>query len=100
MTIKSFTQLEPYEVSGNFLNIYHDEQPFNDEETGEQGWSYEVVRANAADSYAALVVKIIRSRYNIDDEFAAINDGGDRHAEFLAFRQQAKQLAQGWINAK
>lgn len=96
MTIKSFTKLSSYEVSGNFLNIYYDEQPFTDEETGEQGWSYEVVRANATDNYPALVVKIIRNQYSADDEFAAINDGGERHAEFLAFRDLAKELAQGW----
>ena len=95
MTIKSFTQLPTYEASGNFLNIYYNEQPFTDEDTGEQGWSYEVVRANTTDSYGALVVKIIRSQYTVDDEFAAINDGGERHAEFLAFREQAKALAAG-----
>jgi hypothetical protein len=31
----------------------------------------------------------------VDDEFASINDGGERHAEFLAFRDQAKALAAG-----
>lgn len=100
MTIKSFTQLDTYEVSGNFLNIYYDEQPFTDEQTGEQGWSYEVVRAHITDSYAALVIKIIRSQYSVDDEFAAMNEGGQRHADFLAFRDQAKALAQGWVDFK
>jgi len=95
MRIKSYTQLPAYEINGNFLNVYWDEQSFQDEETGEQGWSYLMCRAYTTDSYDSLVVKIIRSQYSIDDEFASINDGGERHAEFLAFRDQAKALAAG-----
>jgi hypothetical protein len=93
MRIKSYTQLPAYEINGNFLNVYWDEQPFTDED--DQGWSYLMCRAYASDNYPALVVKIIRSQYSVDDEFASINDGGERHAEFLAFRDQAKALAAG-----
>jgi hypothetical protein len=28
------------------------------------------------------------------------NNGGENHAQFLAFRDQAKQLAKGWIDYK
>jgi len=43
-----------------------------------------------------LVGAIIRSQYSIDQELASINSGGDRHAEFLAFRDLARQLARAY----
>lgn len=96
----SQTKMSTYQPSGSFLQIYWDEQAETretmDGET-ETVYTYAFANAKTTDSYEELVVKIIRSQYTIDDEFASINDGGERHADFLAFRDLAKQLAQGWI---
>lgn len=99
----SKTQMDTYQPSGSFLQIYWDEQTETretmDGET-ETVYTYAFANAKTTDSYADLVIKIIRSQYTVDDEFAAINDGGQRHADFLAFRDQAKQLALGWHQEK
>lgn len=93
--------MDTYQPSGSFLQVYWDEQVETREtmegET-ETLYTYAYANAKTTDSYADLVIKIIRSQYTVDDEFAAINDGGERHAAFLAFRDQAKQLAQGWLD--
>jgi len=99
----SRTQMDTYQPSGSFLQIYWDEQTETretmDGET-EIVYSYAFANAKTTDSYEELVVKIIRSQYSVDDEFECINDGGESHAQFLAFRDQAKQLAKGWIDYK
>lgn len=94
MRITSYTELPTYEISGNALNIYfdpHTHEPKEDET--EPYWTYELCRAQTTDGYDALVVKLLRTRYSLDDELAAINDGGERHADFLQFRAQIKLLA-------
>lgn len=93
-------KISTYQPSGSFLQIYWDEQVETRDTDGETEtfYSYAYCDAKTTDSYADLVIKIIRSQYTIDDEFAAINDGGQRHADFLAFRDLAKQLAQGWLD--
>jgi len=99
MRITSYTQLDTYEAQGPYLNIYWDEQAHDPKEgETEPYWTYEMCRAMTLDTYGQLVVKLIRHRYSVDDEFAAINDGGERHEEFLAWRQDAKALANGWHN--
>lgn len=95
-------KISTYQPSGSFLQIYWDEQVETRDIDGETEtfYSYAYCDAKTTDSYAELVVKIIRSQYSVDDEFAAMNDGGERHAEFLAFRDKAKELALGWINTQ
>lgn len=91
-------KISTYQPSGSFLQIYWDEQVETKDTDGETEtfYSYAYCDAKTTDSYAELVVKIIRSQYSVDDEFAAMNDGGERHQDFLNFRDLAKELAQGW----
>lgn len=100
---QSPNQMPTYESAGGELCIYWDEQVLHPE--GMDGnpqtiYSYAYCTAGLMDNYESLVTKIIRSQYTIDDEFAAINDGGERHANFLAFRALAKTLARDWISQR
>jgi len=61
-------------------------------------WEQNEALCNVSDSYGQLVAKIIGSVYDYNAEFAAINDGGEKYAAYQAFRAQAKQLANGWLN--
>jgi len=100
MRITSYTQLDTYEAQGPYLNIYWDEQA-HDPKRGETEpyWTYELCRAFTRESYGDLVVRLIRHKYSVDDEFAAINEGGERYDAFLAWRVEAKALAKGWTEA-
>lgn len=93
-------QMPTYEPSGADLYIFWDEQEktvTRDDET-ETVYDYAYAVSKRSASYPALVVDIIRSQYSVDDEFAAINDGGERQQAFLTFRALAKSLARGWID--
>ena len=100
MRITSYTQLDTYEAQGPYLNIYWDEQAHDPkEDETEPYWTYEMCRAFTRESYGDLVVRLIRHKYSVDDEFAAINEGGERYADLLAWRVGAKALAKGWTEA-
>ena len=100
MRITSYTQLDTYEAQGPYLNIYWDEQAHDPKEgETESYWTYEMCRAFTRESYGDLVVRLIRHKYSVDDEFAAINEGGERYDAFLAWRVEAKALAKGWTEA-
>lgn len=98
---ESKTPLQTYETSGKELRIYWDEQiverPGMDAEPPETFYSYATASAAKATGYSALVTDIIRSQYTPDQEFAAINSGGDRYQSLLDFRVLAKQLARGYL---
>jgi hypothetical protein len=101
MRITSYTQLDTYEAQGPYLNVYWDEQAHEPKEgETEPYWTYEMCRAMTLDTYAQLVVKLIRHRYSVDDELAAINDGGERRANFEQYKLTAKALAHGWTNGR
>jgi hypothetical protein len=100
MKATSYTKLNTYEVDGNDLTIYWGEEahaPQDDEV--EPYWTYEACRANATDSRAALVEKIMATRYpTYGAEIAAMANGGSDAEEHEAFRAQAKSLADGWVS--
>lgn len=94
MKTRSKEKMPTYQVSGKDLNVFWNEQEIED------GYEYDYCVTNPSFNYPALVVDIIRSKYTINDEFSAVNDGGEKHQEFLNFRIVAKNLAKEWIEKR
>ena len=95
------TKQETYQISGGVLQIYWDEKQHTREDMGETETYYSYAYANAkpSDGYAELVRAIIHSQYSHDDEIALINNQADepeKYADYQAFRQLAKDLANGY----
>ena len=99
MKMQSTDKPDVYAVSGRELRIHWDIQQVTREgvEGPETYWEAYEALARTTDAYPVLVETIIRSQYTSSEEFAAINDGGERYQAFLDFRQQAKALARGWL---
>jgi hypothetical protein len=93
---------DTYQVSGGVLQIYWDEQQHTREDMDgetETYYSYAYANAKPTDGYAELVRAIIHSQYTYDDEIALINnkeDEPEKYADYQAFRQVAKDLANGY----
>lgn len=100
MKVTSYTKLNTYEVDGNDLAIYWNEQEHEPKENEtEIYWTYDHAQVFASDSRNVLIEKIMATRYpTAGAEVAAICNGGESAAEHEAFRVQAKTLAKGWIN--
>jgi len=109
MKARSSVKLNTYEVDGNNLSIYWNEEyhepvsdiedSINTLESREPYWTYDHCYAFATDSYGVLIEKIIATKYpTYGSEIAALANGGDSAAKHEAFRNLAKDLASGWIN--
>ena len=104
MKVNASNQLPVYQVIGQKLLIHWDEQIIQKESmTGEIETMYEYNEAGAFvyDTRADLIEKIIGSVYNTGAEIATINNKDskpDEYAAYQAFREQAKALADGWLN--
>jgi cobalamin biosynthesis protein CobT len=100
MKVTSYTKLNTYEVDGNDLAIYWDEQEHEPkEDETEVYWTYDHAQAFASDSRNVLIEKIMATKYpTYGAEVAAICNGGDSAAKHEAFRAEAKTLADGWVN--
>jgi hypothetical protein len=98
MKVTSYTKLNTYEVDGNDLAIYWNEQEHEPKENeNEIYWTYDHAQAFASDSRNVLIEKIMATKYpTYGAEVAAICNGGESAAEHEAFRVQAKALADGW----
>jgi hypothetical protein len=96
MSVISYTQMPTYEPAGQDLGVYWNEQ-FIEPEGEQSHWVYDYCLAKTTDNYAALVSKLIRSKYSQDAELAAINSLGVDYYRFLQFREVAKNLARGWL---
>jgi hypothetical protein len=99
MKATSYTQIPTYEISGNDLTIYWDEQehPPREDET-EAYYTYQFCRAKTTDSRSAIIEKIMATQYpTYGSEVAAICNGGEAAADHEAMRAQAKLLADGWL---
>jgi hypothetical protein len=99
MKATSYTKLQNYEVDGNDLAIYWNEEAHEPREgESEPYWTYDYCQAFASDSRAVLIEKLMATKYpTYGAEVAALCNGEDatqRHAEF---RAQAKALADGWL---
>lgn len=96
--------LSTYQVFGKRLRINFD-QKIIEVPDGVQGvrqaYQYTTAEASIASDRATLIDCVIRSKYAISGEFAAINNAStdpQEYADYQAFRAQAKQLADGWLN--
>lgn len=105
MKTKSFVRLNTYEVNGNDLSIYWNEEyhePSEDSitlELKEPYWSYDHCYAFATDTYGVLIEKIIATVYpTYGSEIAALANGGNSAAKHQTLRNLAKELAAGWVN--
>ena len=100
MKATSYTQLNTYEVDGNDLAIYWNEEAHEPkEDETEPYWTYDHCQAFASDSRNVLIEKIMATKYpTYGAEVAALANGGESAAEHQALRAQAKTLADGWIN--
>lgn len=99
MKATSYTKLNTYEVHGNYLAIYWNEEQHEPKEgESEVYWTYNYCDAFVSDTRSALIEKIIATQYpTYGSEVAAINDGGEKHEAYQAFRVKAKALAKGWV---
>lgn len=98
MQVNSTEKLPVYQVIGPKLRIHWNYQEVPATEDMPASWSCEEACVQKTASRADIISAIIRTRYTVDDEFAAINNGGDDYQALLDFRIQAKALADGWIN--
>jgi hypothetical protein len=98
MHVKSKDKLPKYQVIGQKLRIHWDYKEVPATEEAPAGWSCKeaVVQVTAARS--EIIEAIIAVSYpTFGSEFAAIINGGDDAAAHEAVRQQAKDLADGWL---
>lgn len=96
-TVNSDTKLPVYQVIGPNLRIHWNYREVPATEDVPASWSCEEALVPKTASRAKIISAIIRTRYSIDDEFAAINNGGDDYQALLDFRIEAKALADGWF---
>lgn len=97
MRVSSVEKLPVYQVVGKKLRIHWNFQEIAATEETPAGWSCEEACVPKTADRATIVSAIIRSRYTVDDEFAAINNGGEDHQALLDFRIEAKALADSWL---
>lgn len=103
MITQSDNQLPTYQTFGEKLHINFDEQQIvvRDMEGNERfAYQYTTSATLCAATRGQLISDIIRSKYTIDEEFAAINNAQtdpQEYNDYQTFRAQAKQLADGWL---
>ena len=97
MLVNSTDKLPVYQVLGSKLRIHWNYQEVPATEDMPASWSCEEACVAKTADRASLISAIIRARYTVDEEFAAINNGGDEHQTLLDFRVEAKALADGWL---
>jgi hypothetical protein len=103
MKVYSGEQPEVYVVSGQELRIHWDVKEVTKEgiDGPETQWQAEEAVCDKADDRSSLISKIIGAVYTTADEIATINNKDtkpEQYAEYQAFRAQAKELADGWLN--
>jgi hypothetical protein len=97
-------QFQTYEPSGHELRIHWNiVQKTKKEMDGETitYWEANEALCNVKDNRSQLIEKIIGSIYSVSDEIATINNKDakpEEYAAYQAFRDQAKFLADGWLN--
>jgi hypothetical protein len=106
MKVYSNEQPEVYSASGNELRIRWDIQEVtkpdiegNDQTT----WEANEALCSVFDQRNTLIENIIASIHTQGAEFALINNKDtkpDSYAEYQAFRNLAKQLADNWLEIK
>jgi hypothetical protein len=101
MKIYAGREIEVYEVSGQELRIHWDIiKIIKDNETS---WEANEAICGVSDSRSSIIEKIIGSVYSTGKEIATINNkeaDPESYEEYQAFREFAKQLADGWVKEK
>jgi predicted Mrr-cat superfamily restriction endonuclease len=104
MKTESGYEFQTYEPSGHELRIHWNiEQKTKEDMDGQvvTYWEANEALCNVLDNRSQLIQKIIGSVYEVADEIATINNKDskpDEYAAYQAFREQAKALADGWLN--
>lgn len=89
-----------YLVLGDKLRIRFNERTEEREEIDggtTTFYIYDEAVCHIKDDRHTIIEKIIASKYTTGAEFACINNGGEDYEEYQSFRQQAKELANGWF---
>jgi len=97
MVVNSTEKLPVYQVIGPKLRIHWNYQEVPATEDIPASWSCEEACVPKTAGRGDIISAIIRARYTVDEEFAAINNGGEDHQALLDFRVEAKALADGWL---
>jgi hypothetical protein len=93
-------QLPVYQVIGQTLRVHWDfeeQSILRPDETEEAIFACKEAICDKSDDRNTLIEKIMASEYTTGAELAAINNGGEDYETYQAFRQHAKDLANGWI---
>jgi hypothetical protein len=100
MKTESNIQQDTYLVLGEKLRIRFNERTEEREDMeGETTtfYIYDEAVCHVKDDRDTIIEKIIGSKYTTGAEFACINNGGEDYEQYQQFRQQAKELADGWF---
>lgn len=92
MINQSDKPLELYQRKGQYYLINFNEVVTINEE-GEDVFTYTTTKVPVLATRDERIEALIATRYTIQQEFAAINNGGERHNNYLAFRTQCKEVA-------
>ena len=104
MQVQSKNKLDEFQVIGETVRIHFDyqqvtRQSINDSE--ETFWLCEEAVASVFDSRNTIIEKIMKTKYpTTGSEFAAINNGGEDHTNYLNFRVKAKALADKFVQTR
>lgn len=104
MKVQSTDKPDVYAVSGKELRIrWNIEQVTREGVDGETEtfWQASEALCGVSDQRHILIEKIIASQYTTGAEIATINNresDPEEYAAYQAFRDQAKALADGWLN--
>ena len=101
MKTQASYEIQPYEVSGYELRIHWDiEQKTREDINGSTTtfWEANEALCDRRDSRSQIIEKIMQSVYpTLGAEIAAIQNGGQDAQNHQALRDQAKSLADGWL---
>jgi hypothetical protein len=104
MKTQASYEIQPYEVSGYDLRIHWNiEQKTREDMDGSTiaFWEANEALCDRRDSRGQIIEKIMQSVYpTFGAEIAAIRNGGQSAEDHQALRNQAKSLADGWIERK
>lgn len=104
MLTQTDNKLETYQTFGDKLHVNFDETEItisNLDGTKRPAYEYTTAVSTVYANRDQLIEDIIRSKYALSSELAVMNNQVDRpenYAEFQAFRNQAKSLADGWFS--
>jgi hypothetical protein len=102
MKTQASYEIQTYEVSGYELRIHWNiEQKTREDMDGATVtfWEADEALCDRRDSRSQIIEKIMATRYlTYGAEIAAIRNGGQSADDHQALRDQAKALADGWLN--